>query len=90
MKRVVLAVAVGLVAAAGFGQNANPPAVVIPAVSEPRIDPVRDPRRPAIFIVGDSTVKNHGAGEGWGDYVAPFLDGARIQVLNWAMGTISS
>jgi lysophospholipase L1-like esterase len=58
--------------------------VVEHAVSEPRRDPVRDPDRPAVFIVGDSTVKNHGPGEGWGDYLAPFLDEG-IQVLNWAL-----
>ncbi len=52
-----------------------------------RDDPtLRDPKLPTVFVVGDSTVKNHGAGEGWGDHMAPFFDGARIQVLNWAMG----
>jgi xylan 1,4-beta-xylosidase len=66
------------------------PRVVQSAVSEPRTDPVRDPARRAVFVVGDSTVKNHGPGEGWGDYLAPYFDGRRIQVLNWAMGGRSS
>ena len=64
--------------------------VVQAAVSEPRTDPVRDPARRAVFVVGDSTVKNHGPGEGWGDYLTPYFDGRRIQVLNWAMGGRSS
>jgi beta-xylosidase/lysophospholipase L1-like esterase len=78
---------------AGFSalaQNLNPPRVVEPAVMEPRTDPARDPGRPALFVVGDSTVKNHGPGEGWGDYLAPFFAGKRIQVMNWAMGGRSS
>ena len=69
---------------------------VVPPVSQPappatplksRDDPtLRDPGLPTLFVVGDSTVKNHGAGEGWGDHVAPSFDGTRLQVLNWAMG----
>ena len=64
--------------------------VVQPAVTEPRADPSRDAARPAVFVIGDSTVKNHGPGEGWGDYLAPFFDETRIQVVNWAMGGRSS
>jgi beta-xylosidase/lysophospholipase L1-like esterase len=64
--------------------------VVQQAVSEPRTDPTRDPARTAIFVIGDSTVKNHGPGEGWGDYLAPFFDETRIHVVNWAMGGRSS
>jgi xylan 1,4-beta-xylosidase len=60
--------------------------VVQPAVTEPRDDPSRDAAHPAILVVGDSTVKNHGPGEGWGDYLEPFFDRGRIQVVNWAMG----
>jgi lysophospholipase L1-like esterase len=52
-----------------------------------RDDPaLRDPKLATLFVVGDSTVKNHGAGEGWGDLVGRFFDESRIQVLNWAMG----
>jgi lysophospholipase L1-like esterase len=59
-----------------------------PAVRErPPTDPaLRDPELPTLFIVGDSTVKNHGAGDGWGDFIAPHFDERGIQVLNWAMG----
>jgi PelA/Pel-15E family pectate lyase len=66
------------------------PSVVVPAVSEPRLDPTRDPARRAVFVIGDATVKNHGPGEGWGDFLAAWFDGSRIQVLNWAMGGRSS
>ncbi len=66
------------------------PSIVVPAVFEPRIDPTRDPARPAVFVVGDSTVKNHGPGEGWGDFLGAAFDQSRVQVLNWAMGGRSS
>jgi rhamnogalacturonan acetylesterase len=56
-----------------------------------RKDPVlRDANLPTLFVVGDSTVKNHGAGWGWGDLVAPYFDTSRINVVNWAMGGRSS
>lgn len=77
-------------AASAVGQSLRPPAVVEPAVSEPRTDPARDAGRTAVFVVGDSTVKDHGPGEGWGDWLAPFFDERRIQIVNWAMGGLSS
>jgi xylan 1,4-beta-xylosidase len=64
--------------------------VVQQPVTEPRDDPSRDADRPAVFVIGDSTVKNHGPGEGWGDALASFFDETRIQVVNWAMGGRSS
>jgi beta-xylosidase/lysophospholipase L1-like esterase len=76
--------------AVAFAQNVTRPAVVEPAVSEVRRDPQRDPSRTAVFIAGDSTVKNHGPGEGWGDYLSPFFDETRVQVVNWAMDGRSS
>ena len=84
----------GCLALAGRESAAQPPPpgprIVEPAVTEPRIDPIRDPARRALFVVGDSTVKNHGPGEGWGDFLGPYFDERRIQVLNWAMGGRSS
>ena len=74
MTKTLTLTSLAFAVAALAAQNVNPPAVVVPAASEPRVDPVRDPARPALIIVGDSTVKNHGAGEGWGDYLAPFFD----------------
>jgi lysophospholipase L1-like esterase len=46
---------------------------------------------PALFIVGDSTVKNGTRGQqGWGDPIAVFFDGKRIKVENHAIGGRSS
>jgi beta-xylosidase len=66
-----------------LSQSAQEPAIAVPAVSEPRIDPIRDPARRAVFVTGDVSVKNHGPGEGWGDYLASHFE-SRVQVLNWA------
>jgi beta-xylosidase/lysophospholipase L1-like esterase len=90
MKTWLGACSLVIVAAPLPAQNVNPPAVVQQAVSEPRTDPARDPARTAVFVVGDSTVKNHGPGEGWGDFLASLFDDTRVQVVNWAMGGRSS
>ena len=51
--------------------------------------------RPTLFLVGDSTVRNgrgDGAGGqwGWGDFIAPFFDTVRLNVVNRAVGGLSS
>jgi len=54
-----------------------------------------NPRLPTLFLVGDSTVRN-GRGDGangqwgWGDFLAPYFDTARINVVNRAVGGLSS
>jgi rhamnogalacturonan acetylesterase len=46
---------------------------------------------PALFIIGDSTVKNHGKViQGWGDPIAEFFDRTRIIVENDALAGRSS
>ena len=46
---------------------------------------------PTLFIIGDSTVKNHTAGlEGWGDPIAAYFDKTKIVVENDALGGRSS
>lgn len=47
-----------------------------------------DPRRPTLFLVGDSTVRSAGQNGhwGWGEFLAPLLDGERLQLANHAMG----
>jgi rhamnogalacturonan acetylesterase len=46
---------------------------------------------PALFIIGDSTVKNHGKMiQGWGDPIAAFFDRTRIVVENDALAGRSS
>ena len=52
-------------------------------------------KKPTFFIIGDSTVKN-GQGKGggglwgWGDFIAPYMDTARIRIENRALGGTSS
>jgi lysophospholipase L1-like esterase len=51
--------------------------------------------RPTLFLVGNSTVRNgrgDGAGGqwGWGDFIAPYFDTTRINVLNRAVGGLSA
>ena len=54
-----------------------------------------DRSRPTLFLVGNSTVRN-GRGDGangqrgWGDFIAPWLDTTRINVLNRAVGGLSA
>ena len=50
---------------------------------------------PSLFIIGDSTVRNgRGRGDGgqwgWGDWLAPYFDTNRINVVNRALGGTSS
>ncbi len=46
---------------------------------------------PTLFIIGDSTVKNHTAGlEGWGDPISAYFDKTKIAVQNDALGGRSS
>jgi rhamnogalacturonan acetylesterase len=55
-------------------------------LARPRVDPtLRDPALTTLFVVGDSTVKNHNIKqEGWGDLLDGCFDGSKIQILNWA------
>ncbi|MHA6247402.1 rhamnogalacturonan acetylesterase [Pontibacter sp. CAU 1760] len=51
--------------------------------------------KPTLYLIGDSTVKNgQGRGDGglwgWGDFLAPHFDTARINVENHALGGTSS
>ncbi|HOT71942.1 MAG TPA: glycosyl hydrolase [Anaerohalosphaeraceae bacterium] len=58
--------------------------------SEESLSPIVN-KRPVLFIVGDSTVKNNTAGlQGWGDPLADFFDLTRISVCNRALGGRSS
>jgi rhamnogalacturonan acetylesterase len=52
----------------------------------PRVDPtLRDPMLTTLFIVGDSTAKNHNIQqEGWGDVLDACFDASKIQIVNWA------
>lgn len=65
-----------------------------PAPRRPLPEPT-DPKLPNVFLVGDSTVRNgkgDGAGGqwGWGDPFASFFDPRKINVVNRAVGGLSS
>jgi lysophospholipase L1-like esterase len=54
-----------------------------------------DPKLPSIVLIGDSTVRNgRGDGEGgqwgWGDYLGRFFDPAKVNIVNRAIGGLSS
>lgn len=54
-----------------------------------------NPKKPVVYIVGDSTVKNgkgDGAGGlwGWGDFFGQFLDSSKVVIQNHALGGTSS
>jgi len=55
----------------------------------------RDPALPTLYLVGNSTVRNgrgDGAGGqwGWGDFIKPYFDTTRINVVNRAVGGLSA
>lgn len=54
-----------------------------------------NPKLPSLFIIGDSTVRNGsgtgGGGQwGWGDWLAPYFETNKINVVNRALGGTSS
>jgi beta-galactosidase len=50
-----------------------------------------EPARPALFLVGDSTVQNATTGQlGWGTAIAHYFDASKIRVVNRALGGRSS
>ena len=54
-----------------------------------------NPKLPSLFLVGDSTVRNgHGTGSdglwGWGAPIADLFDPSKINVVNRAIGGLSS
>jgi lysophospholipase L1-like esterase len=60
-----------------------------------RLPEPADPKLPSLFLIGDSTVRN-GRGDGangqwgWGDLIGPHFDRTRINVVNRAVGGLSS
>lgn len=71
-----------LFARASFAQGVTPP---------PAPAPTANRHLPTLFLIGDSTVRNHTTGlEGWGDPVIALFDPAKINVQNRALGGRSS
>jgi lysophospholipase L1-like esterase len=60
-----------------------------------RLPEPADPKLPSLFLIGDSTVRN-GRGDGangqwgWGDLIGPYFDSSKINVVNRAVGGLSS
>jgi len=67
-----------------------------PSIGPMRILPVpANPKLPTLFLIGDSTVRNGRAdganGQwGWGDFMAGYFDTSKINVVNRALGGLSS
>jgi lysophospholipase L1-like esterase len=54
-------------------------------------DKLANTRRPTLFIIGDSTVRNRTAGQlGWGDVIGDYFDTNKVQVENHAIAGRSS
>lgn len=88
-------------AAAVFAQEPAPTAPAAPAAASarPRMPEPADPKLPSLFLIGDSTVRNgrdDGQGKGadgqwgWGNPIAAYFDPAKINVVNRAVGGLSS
>jgi lysophospholipase L1-like esterase len=62
----------------------------------PEVQPVSDPGLPALYVIGDSTVRTGSLGNGangqwgWGAPIADYFDRGKINVENHAMGGTSS
>jgi lysophospholipase L1-like esterase len=94
---LVVAVLKGIDSPLGVWLSAKGQAVqAIPAPRPPMQLPVpADAKLPSLFLIGDSTVRN-GRGDGangqwgWGEPLADYFDAARINVVNRAVGGLSS
>jgi len=65
--------------------------VLLAAVAGAAVADDPAPRRPTLFVIGDSTVKTGTRGQqGWGDPLVALFDPARIKVENHAIGGRSS
>jgi lysophospholipase L1-like esterase len=87
---------IGLPAHSGAQTNASATPVVKAAAHAARVENLpANPRLPSLFLIGDSTVRNgSGRGDGgqwgWGDFLAPYFDTNRINVVNRALGGTST
>jgi rhamnogalacturonan acetylesterase len=97
--RLLLAGFLGLFLLLALAAQQAPPPATPP---DPKVDEQRlgltgpaNPALPSLILVGDSTVRNgHGAGSdglwGWGAPIADLFDPAKINVVNRAIGGLSS
>ncbi|HYP14158.1 MAG TPA: rhamnogalacturonan acetylesterase [Bryobacteraceae bacterium] len=102
MRSTILSFTSLIIASALFGQTTppvKPPAQnTVPNTGQRVPDNLRspaDPNIPTIWLVGDSTVRN-GAADGangqwgWGEPLAAYFDPAQVNLVNRAMGGLSS
>ncbi|MGH7943021.1 MAG: GDSL-type esterase/lipase family protein [Limisphaerales bacterium] len=93
MKLSIALAAISLaIAADSLAQVNRPPAI---ARGRHHFNQPANPQLPSLFIIGDSTVRNgEGIGTGgqwgWGDYLAPYFETNKINVVNRALGGTSS
>jgi lysophospholipase L1-like esterase len=85
-------------AATATNVAANTSATSKPVGNRPALRPLpvpADPALPSLFLIGDSTVRN-GSGDGsngqwgWGEPIAAYFDQTKINVVNRAVGGLSS
>lgn len=75
--------------------SAKGEAVVADSIGWLNLPEPANPKLPSIHLIGDSTVRNGGGdganGEwGWGDYLGAHFDPAKINIVNRAIGGLSS
>src|SRR5258708_34941461 len=78
---------------------ADAPAPDVVRVTRMSLPEPADPKLPSVFLIGDSTVRNgrdDGQGKGaegqwgWGHQISEFFDAGKINVVNRAVGGLSS
>jgi lysophospholipase L1-like esterase len=78
------------------GQQVPPyPLPGAPNIGRLNLPSPKDPNLPTLFLIGDSTVRNgHGDGDGgqwgWGEPLVDYFDSSKINVVNRAVGGLSS
>jgi lysophospholipase L1-like esterase len=92
---LAVAIVVALLPATGHAQPAGESAEPLTSKDSHYLAEPANPDLPTLFIIGDSTVRNgNGTGMGgqwgWGDYLAPYFDPDKINVVNDALGGTSS
>jgi lysophospholipase L1-like esterase len=88
-RRAVLSSVLFAIATRLFAQVPDDPRPVV-ADSGSAPDTAIRANLPTVFIVGDSTVKSSSPLRGWGQEIATYLDPAKVNVVNRAIGGRSS
>jgi len=84
----LFAVTIGWMVPASYGADDDRP---VEDAARFKLPTRADPSLPALFLVGDSTMKVGTPGQrGWGEDLAGFFDPHKINVLNFAIGGRSS